>query len=210
MQSSFIIRSRFCASRQHELLVQDRVCQSTSPFLVQLPIHHLPPSRPESPHGPNHNATRRRNDTHPGKQPPVANRVDQRLRNDSAHASEHVPYKIVHRNAVGGLLGHELGEHGQGHGEDEHGADAVEEVGNHGDQPEDALLGRPAVPDECARIQEGADPGVLAHAVFGPVHQFSVFVVAAGTLGFSRHDLVRPFAAEDGSEDVADGVGDVG
>ena len=166
--------------------------------------------RPEPPHGPHDNATRRSNDTYPREQPPVANRIYQRLRNDGSHAREDVPHKVVHRDAVGGLFGHELGQHGRGHGEDKHGADAEEEVRNQGDEPEHSLLGGPAVPDECGRIEEGGDPGVLAHPVFGPVHQLAVLIIAASALGFSCHDLVSPFAAKEGSGNVADGVGYVG
>lgn len=105
---------------------------------------------------------------------------------------------------MGGPFGHELGEHGGRHGEEEHGADAEEEVCNQGHHPEHSPLGRPAVPDQRGGVEEGGDPGVLAHAVFGPIHQLALFVVAAGTSGFSRHDLVGPFAADEGCGDVAD------
>lgn len=192
------------------LLLRNAVPVSSSARLIQLPIHHLPPSRPESPHSPNDDTTRRGNHTNSRKQPPVTNRTDQRLGNDSSHAREDVPHKVVHGDAVGCLFGHELREHGRRHGEDEHRADAEEEIRDQGHEPEDALFDGPAVPDQGGGIEEGGDPGVLAHAVFGSVHQLALFVVAAGTLGFPRHDGIRPSAAEEGSEDVADGVGNVG
>ena len=166
-------------------------------------------SRTESPHRPNDNTARRGDDTDPCEQPAVANGVEQRLRDDGAHAGEDVPDEVVHRDAVGCLLGHELRQHGRRHAEDEHRADAEEEVRNQRHEPEDALFGRPPVPDERGRVQEGGDPGVLAHPVFGYVHQVALFVLPVCTLGFSGHDPVRPLAAEEGSEDVADGVGDV-
>lgn len=184
--------------------------ESPSPGPVQLPIHHLPPPRSEPPHRPHDDAARRGDEAHPREQPPVADGADQRLRHDGARAGEDVAHEVVDRDAVGGAAGHELGEHGGRHGEDEHGADAEEEVGDERDGPGDALVGRPAVPHERGRVEEGGDPGVLAHAVFGPVHQFALVVVAAGALGFAGHDPVGPFAAEEGGGDVADGVGDVG
>ena len=180
-----------------------------SPSLTKLPIHRLPPPRSEPPHRPNDHATRHRNNTHPREQPAVPNRTDQRLRNDGSHTGEDVPHEIIHRDAVGCLFGHELRQHSRRHGEDEHGADAEEEVCDQGHEPENSLFGRPAVPDEGSGVEEGGDPGVLPHSVLGSVHQFALFVVAACTLGFSGHDLIRPSATEEGSEDVADGVGDV-
>lgn len=188
----------------------EMICRPPSPFLIQLPIHRLSPSWPEPPHSPDDNAARHRDTAYAGKQPPVANRIDQRLRNDSSHTGEDIPHKVIHRDAVGCLFGHELREHGRSHGKYEHGADAEEEVCNQRDQPENPLFGGPAVPNECGRVEEGGDPGVLAHAVFRYIHQFSLFIIAASTLCFSRHDLVGPFATKEGREHVADGVGDVG
>lgn len=76
--------------------------------------------------------------------------------------------------------------------------------------PYDALVCGPAVPDQSGGIEEGGDPGVFAHAVFGAVDELAGVVVAVGAPGFAGHDGVGPSAAEEGGEDVADGAGDVG
>lgn len=162
------------------------------------------------PHGPNNSTTAHSNDPNPREQPAIPNGADKRLRDHRTNAREDVPYEIIDRDAAGRFLGHELRQHGRRHREDKHGADAEEEVGDEGHEPEDALFGRPAVPDQCGGVEEGGNPGVLAHAVFGSVHQLSFFVVAARSLCFARHDGVGPSAAEEGGEDVADAVGDVG
>ena len=141
-----------------------------SPRLLQLLHHHPSPLRSEPPHSPNDNTAHRSNDPQPRKQPPVADGADQRLRHDGPDAREDVAHEVVDGDAVGGLFGHEFREHGRGHGEDEHGADAEEEVGDEGDDPEGSLFGRPAVPDERGGVEVGGDPGVLTHAVFGYVH----------------------------------------
>ena len=190
-------------------LLRDLALAHHSPSLTKLPIHRLPPPRSEPPHRPNDHATRHRNDSHPREQPAVANGTDERLRNDGSHTGEDVPHEIIHRDAVGRLFGHKLRQHGRRHGEDEHGADAEEEVCDQGHEPENSLFGRPAVPDEGGGVEERGDPGVLPHSVLGSVHQFALFVVTACTLGLSGHDPIRPSATEEGSEDIADGVGNV-
>ena len=177
---------------------------SHSPLLIQRLIHRLPPLGPEPPHRPDNNAARHGDDAHARKQPPITNSVDQRLRDDGPDAGKDVADEVVDGDAVGGALGHEFRQHGRGHGEDEHGADAEEEVGDQGHEPEDAPLRRPAVPDQRGRVQECRDPGVFAHPVFGSVEQLALVVVAARALGFARHDVVGPFAAEEGGEEVAD------
>ena len=141
-----------------------------SPFLVQLPIHLLPPPRPKPLHRPNDDAAPHRNHPHAGEQPAVSDGVDERLRDDGAHAREDVAHEVVDRDAVGRLFGHEFRQHRRRHGEDEHGADAEEEVCDQGHEPEDAPLRRPAVPDQRGWVQEGGDPGVFPHPVLGDVH----------------------------------------
>ena len=181
-----------------------------SSLLVELPIHLLPPAGPEPPHRPHDGAAPHRDDARPGEEPAVADGVDERLRDDGAHAGEDVAHKIVDRDAVGRLFGHELGQHRRRHGEDEHGPDAEEEVGHERHGPDDALFRRPPVPDQRGRVQEGGHPGVFPHPVFGDVHQFAALVAAVGALGFAGHDGVGPLAADEGGGDVADRVGDVG
>ena len=181
-----------------------------SSLLIQLPIHPLPPPGPEPPHRPNDNAAPHGNDARAGEQPAVPDDIDKRLRDDGADAGKDVAHKVVDRDAVGRLLGHKLRQHRRGHGEDEHGADAEEEVCDERHEPEDAPLRRPAVPDQRGGVQEGGDPGVLPHPVFGDVHEFAAGVAAVGALGFAGHDDVGPFAADEGGGDVADRVGDVG
>ena len=82
--------------------------------------------------------------------------------------------------------------------------------GTHGDDPENAFFGRPAVPDQSGRIQECGHPGIFSHAVFGTVDQLAVLVVAACAGGLAGHYGISPFAAEETRAEVADGVWDVG
>ena len=94
------------------------------------PIHPLPPPRSKPPHRPNHHTAPRTNNPQPGKQPAVTDAGDEGLGDDSADAGKDVADEIVDGDARGGLFGHEFREHGCGHGEDEHAADAEEEVGD--------------------------------------------------------------------------------
>lgn len=45
--------------------------------------------------------------------------------------------------------------------------------------------------------EEGAQPGVLAHAVFGEIDWLARGSVAVGLAGFTGHDAVNPGAAEE-------------
>jgi len=90
--------------------------------------NHIPRTKP--PHRPDHTPTAERNNTHPREQPAIANRGDKRLRRHRAHSGEDIADEVIGRDAGGGAAGHELCEHCGGHGEDEHGADAEEEVGD--------------------------------------------------------------------------------
>ena len=107
--------------------------------LPHLPIHALPPRRPEPSHRPNNRTARCRQHPNARKQPSVPNRGDERLGNDRPDAGADVADEIVGGDARGGALGHEFREHGGGHGEDEHAADAEEEVGDELQEP--GLLG---------------------------------------------------------------------
>ena len=140
-----------------------------SSLLVQLPIHLLPPPGPEPPHRPDDNAAPHRNDAHPAKQPAIPNGVDERLRDDGPHAGKDVADKVVHRDATRRLFGHKLRQHRRRRGEDEHGADAEEEVCDERHDAEDAPFRRPAVRDQRGGVEEGGDPGVFPHPVFGDV-----------------------------------------
>ncbi len=168
---------------------------------AQLPIHIDPPPRPEPPHRPYHNAARHRDDTNAGEKPAVADDANKRLRNHGAHKGENVADEIADGDSTRCLLWHEFRQHG---------TDAEEEIGDERYEPEDATVGRPTVPDQSCRVEKGGYPGVFAHAVFRSVHQFPLVVVASRLLGFARHDGVGPLPAEEGGEDVADAVGDVG
>lgn len=111
----------------YHTLTSLRTPHPTSP---QLRIHTRPPPRPKPSHGPHDRTARGRNDPQSRKQPAVPNGIQQRLRNHPAHAGEDISHKVIHRHAGGCLLGHELRQHGRHHGEDEHAADAEEEVGD--------------------------------------------------------------------------------
>ncbi len=132
------------------------------------------------------------------------------MRNHNTNTRKDVPDEVADGDSTRCLFRHELRQHGRCHCEDEHGADAEEEIGDEGHEPEDATLGGPAVPDQRCRVEESGDPGVFSHAVFGSVHQFALFIVSSCFLRFALHDRVGPFAAEEGGEHVADAVGDVG
>lgn len=189
---------------------------------------HIPRTKP--PHRPDHAPTAQRNSTHPREQPPIADRGDKRLGRHSTHSRENIAHKVVGRDAGGGAAGHELCEHGGGHGENEHGPDAEEEVGDQLGKglsvtfmfilisiggtyrywPYYALFRSPAIPDQSCWVEEGGDPGVFAHAVFGAVDELALVVVALCSLGFPSHDYIRPPTPEKTRKDVTDGVGYVG
>ena len=182
----------------------------TGPYLPQLPTHPLPPPGPIMSHRPDNNTTPRRHEPHKSEQPAIANNLDERLRDNGPNGTERVPDEIVGRHARGRLAGHEFREHGRHRGENDHGSDAEEEIRDQGCEPEGAALSRPAVPDQRAGVQDRCYPGVFAHAVFGPVDQLAgLRVEAACAASFAGHDVVGPAAAEEGGEDVAEGVGDV-
>ncbi len=164
---------------------------------AQLPIHIDPPPRPEPPHRPYNNTARHRDDTNAGEKPAVADDANKRLRNHGAHKRKDVADEIADGDSTRCFFRHEFRQHRRRHGEDEHGTDAEEEIGDERYKPEDATVGRPTVPDQSCRVEEGGDPGVFAHAVFGSVHQFPLVVVASRLLGFARHDGVGPLPAEE-------------
>lgn len=143
---------------------------SSSFLSPQFSIHSLPPLWPKPPHSPDNHTAARCDNPNTREKPAVPDRTYERLRDHCSPAREDIPHEIVERDAVRRFPWHELGQHGRRHGENEHGTDAKEEIGHQGDEPEDALLRRPAVPDQRGRVEEGCDPGVFAHAIFGPVH----------------------------------------
>ena len=71
-------------------------------------------------HSPDHETTRQCPDTQDGEDPAIPNGLDHWRRNENAHARENVSHEIVDGDASGRFPGHEFGEHGSGHGEDEH------------------------------------------------------------------------------------------
>ena len=81
-------------------------------------------------HRPHDDAARHRKDPQAGEEPAIPDGVEQRLGDDPADAGEDVAHEVVDRHAGGGFLGHELRQHGRRHAEDEHAADAEEEVGD--------------------------------------------------------------------------------
>jgi hypothetical protein len=179
-------------------------------LLPQLLHHPGPPPPAPDPHRPQRST--------PGEQAPepqnrhqpaIPEFRDRGIRHDRAREAEYVSHKVVQRDAAGGSLGHELGQHGIDEGEDEHAADAEEEVRDHGERNGGVEVRGPAVSDEADGIQDGGEPCVFAHAVFGAEHEFAAVVVAAGFARLAVHDAVDPAAAEQRGEQVAGGVGDV-
>ena len=137
--------------------------------MIQSLIHLHPPPRSKPPHRPNNHTTRRSNNPHPRKQPPIPNSTYERLRHHSSNTRKDIPDEIIRRNAMAGFLRHEFRQHGRRHRKYEHGADTIEEIGEQWHEPEYSFLRRPTVPDEGGGVQECCDPGVLSHAVFGDV-----------------------------------------
>lgn len=78
------------------------------------------------------------------------------------------------------------------------------------DDPEDALLCCPAVPDQGAGVEECSNPRVFSHLILWPVDQLTLCIVSSCLLGFPGHDCVGPSASEQTSEEVADGIRDIG
>ena len=182
---------------------------SSSPTSSQLPNHPLPPPRSKSPHGPNDNQTSSSEESDDSEEPAITDGLDERLRQDGAAGGENVAEEVVDGDAGAGATGHEFGEHGGGHGEDEHGADAEEEVADQGDEPERVAVRRPAVPQQGPRVHDCGDPCVLPHPVLRLVGQLAVGEVPARAAGLARHDPVRPAAAEHRCQQVPDAGGDV-
>ena len=81
-------------------------------------------------HRPHNHTARHCDEAQCGEKPAVPDRVEERLGDDAADAGEDVAHEVVDRHAGRGSLGHELRQHGSGHGEDKHAADAEEEVGD--------------------------------------------------------------------------------
>ena len=132
------------------------------------------------------------------------------MRNKSPHTRKDIPNKVIGSYSTRCLFWHEFCEHRSSHREDQHGADAEEEISNQRHEPEDAFLGCPAIPYQRGWVQKGGNPCIFSHPVFGSVHQFPVFVVATRSFRFPGHDGISPPSSEERGEDVADAVGDVG
>lgn len=94
-----------------------------------LPIHLDPPHRTKAFHGPNGRATSHREQGRARKKPTVADGREERFGHHDPDASDDVADAVVERDPGRGVAGHELGEHGDDGAEDEHVADAEEEVG---------------------------------------------------------------------------------
>lgn len=80
-------------------------------------------------HSPYYTPTTQCDYAHAREQPAVANSTDKWVRCDGTDAREDVTDKIIDCDAGRGLARHKFCEHGGRHGEDEHGANAKEEVG---------------------------------------------------------------------------------
>jgi len=174
-------------------------------------LHHLhSPLRSPPPHRPdNRTPTGQTPQPENRHNPPIANRPNDRLRDHGTRKRKDVPHEVVDGDARRCALRHELGKHGGHQGEDEHGADAEEEVGDHGDGPDNAFLYRPTVTYQRAGPEKGSNPCVFLHAVFRSEHEFAMVVVAPLLARLAMHNLVYPSPPKDGSEEVADGAGDV-
>lgn len=173
----------------------------TSP--IHLPLHLLPPALPIPPNKHNNNRTRKRDARQYREKPPIPNRPNQRLRKQRPREREDVAHKVIQRDARARLARDQLCEHRRHGPEKEHAADPEEEVRNHGRQPEDPVLRRPAVPEQRGGHEERGGPDVLAQAVFGVEDELAGGGDAAGAAGAASHYVVDPFAAEEGGEQVA-------
>jgi len=78
------------------------------------------------------------------------------------------------------------------------------------DDPEDAILCCPAVPDQGAGVEECSNPCVFSHSILWPVDQLTLCIVSSCLLGFPGHDCVGPPASEQTGKEVADGIRDIG
>ena len=94
-------------------------------------IHGLPPFRSVNPHEEYHRAAREADQTKDSEQPSIPNSANDRSSHHTANAREDVSHEVVQGYTLGGLLRHELCQHGSYHTKDEHGSHAKEKVGDH-------------------------------------------------------------------------------
>lgn len=94
-------------------------------------VHGFSPARTKYSHQENDRAACEADQSKNGEKPPIADAIDNGRCDERANAGEDVSHEIVEGHAFGRFLGHELCQHGGHHTEDEHRADAEEEVCNH-------------------------------------------------------------------------------
>lgn len=101
------------------------------PCLSKRLIHTFPPLRSKMPYGPNNRCAAQRPKSQNSEKPSITDCTDQWRSYDRANTGQNVPTEIVNRNAGTGLFRHKLREHCSGHGENQHAAYAIEEIGYH-------------------------------------------------------------------------------